>query len=339
MIEEGFTKKVLDHGHIKLIECMGRDERVVEAARQSTGKGFISWAPYTLCNSCELAWDETATIYLSDEDGVFAPSKDPNCKHESTMKYPQGDMGLLDNLMRNRHTTPFEMGGEIIFEVKAPIMVFREWHRHRTQSYNEMSARYVQMPNEHYLPDASRIQKQSTSNKQGSAEAWDEEIAMKVISGLGSQQQMIYDSYDEWVEQGLAKEVARLNTPVARYSQMWAKTDLLNWLKFLTLRMRPAAQFEIRQYANIVADVIKDRWPRVWWLFEEYDLFAVRFSRTEMNVLRRMMFNFTDANDEKALRQEIESFLTGTDSISNQTKRKEFLLKLEKGGVEMLANP
>lgn len=336
MIEQGYTKKILDHGHIKLVEWMGSDERVVEAARQSTGKGFISWDPYDLCKGC----GRVVRMKISD-GSVRAQQHGPECDdvapiNASLESFPNGDMGLLDNLMRNRHTTPFEMGGEIIFEVKAPIMVFREWHRHRTQSYNEMSGRYVQMPNEHYLPEPGRIQKQSAASKQGSAEAMDQTFAMKVIAGLEGQQQMVYDSYDEWVEEGLAKEVARLNTPVSRYSQMWAKTDILNWLKFLTLRMRPAAQFEIRQYAEVVGEVIKSRWSRIWWLFEEYDLYAVRFSRTEMEILRKIIGEVELPPGPEHI--DLISGVAKKNGLTG-TRLKEFVLKVDKGGKELLANP
>jgi thymidylate synthase (FAD) len=107
---------ILDNGYISLIETWGSDERIIEAARTSTDKGFLGWGT----------------------------------------KEAPGDEKLLAYLSENRHDTPFEFGG-LVIEVQAPIFVFREWHRHRTQSFNEMSARYVQMPNLHYLPSTQRI--------------------------------------------------------------------------------------------------------------------------------------------------------------------------------------
>lgn len=245
---KGRQEKVLNAGYVKLIDFMGSDEEVIEAARMSTGKGFISWEPY-----------ENA---------------------------PRGDLGLLETLMENRHTTPFECGGELHIEVQAPIFVFREWHRHRTQSYNEFSARYAQMPNLHYVPELDRYQRQSTTNKQGSAEPMAEEDALDYRETHSSEQVDIYANYDRMVRNGLAKEVARINTPVSRYSKMRAKTDIWNWLHFLGLRKPANAQWEIRQYADVVGDIIQQLWPRTYALFEEHVLNAVRFSASEMEVLR-----------------------------------------------------
>lgn len=257
MIEKGEQFPVLDHGYVKLIDWMGGDEDIVEAARMSTGKGFISWDPY--------------------------PGRPED-----------GDTGFLEFLLKNNHTSPFEMC-ELVIETQAPIMVYREWHRHRTQSYNEFSARYAQMPDLHYLPERSRIQAQNKKNKQGSAEPVSLEEADAMLLVLKGQQDEVYGTYDKWVEDGIAKEIARLNTPVSRYSKCRMKTDLLNWLKFLNLRMRPNAQWEIRQYANLVASIIEDLFPRTYRLFEEYMLHAVSFSRTEMIVLGKF-FQFHPDN-------------------------------------------
>lgn len=314
-MEKGTKFQVLDHGYVTYIDSMGTDESIVEAARMSTGRGFISWDRYERCEKCDkvriyTAGGETKNI------GQFCV--DNGTDHKWT-NYPQGDMGLLDNLWRNKHATPFEMV-ELSIEVQAPIMVFREWHRHRTQSYNEFSARYAQMPDLHYLPKPERIQKQSASNKQGSAEVY--ENGSDIISELQRQQEEVYGTYDAWVGNGIAKEVARLNTPVSRYSKMRAKTDLRNWFAFANLRERPGAQWEIRQYANIVGDIIKSLWPRCWSLFEEYDLYGARFSRTEMAILLR---NIPIA----AIEMDAERHLSGA-------KLKELMTKLKEGGSKIL---
>lgn len=275
-MERGWTKEVLDHGYVKLIDYMGSDEAIIEDARMSTGRGFISWEPYERCEKCE---------------GTRALGKGnwgARCEHE-WKSFPRGDLGLLEHLYRERHTSPFECGGELKIEVYAPIMVFREWHRHRTQSYSELSARYTQMPDVHYLPSPERIQKQSASNKQGSAETLDEELARIIIDDLALDQQNVYTSYENHLGRGVAKEVARINTPVARYSKMRAKTDLHNWLGFCRLRMAKNAQWEIRQYANIVAEILGALWPRTFALFEEWDLHGVRLSRTERRRLVEML--------------------------------------------------
>lgn len=183
------------------------------------------------------------------------------------------DEKLLGFLYRNKHATPFEMGG-LTIEVKAPIFVFREWHRHRTQSYNEMSARYVPLPDESYLPTMNRIRdgaNTATTNKQaqgngtaleyGLASDWREELR-----DLYAHAQRVYE---KGIEIGVPKELARLAVPVARYSRMRASANLRNWLGFLTLRMAPNAQWEIREYANAVGVIIAEKFPRTWALFQE----------------------------------------------------------------------
>lgn len=128
------------------------------------------------------------------------------------------------------------------------------------------------------------------ASEQGSGESVSEGLAVTTITQFQMEQEQIYASYNEMVNiEGIAKEVARLNTPVSRYSKMRAKTDLRNWLGFLMLRMAPNAQWEIRQYAQAVAEMVKAIWPRTYALFEEHDLHGAHLSRTEANVVREML--------------------------------------------------
>jgi len=190
----------------------------------------------------------------------------------STGKGFQGwetDQKLLVYLYNNKHATPFEMAGMVI-EVKAPIFVFREWHRHRTQSYNEMSARYIPLPDENYTPSIERLMMPGGTNKQAQstgsplnnygATAWQYEL-----EALYKHAQRVYE---HGLLAGVPKELARLAMPVSRYSRMRASANLRNWLSFLTLRMAPNAQWEIRQYANAVGALISEHFPRTWKLFE-----------------------------------------------------------------------
>lgn len=284
-MERGHEIKVLDHGYVRYVDSMGTDESVVEAARMSTGRGFVSWEPYRRCKKCDGVRAATFTVEDVFLESGRGGSKD--CEHD-WQDFPRGDLGILDFMYRNRHATPFEFC-ELHIEVQAPLMVFREWHRHRTQSYSEFSARYSQMPDLHYLPTLDRFQRQSSTNRQGSAETIPQGDAAAMRDGLRRQQESIYRDYDADVRYGLTKEVARLNTPVSRYSKMRAKTDLRNWLAFLLLRMSPNAQWEIRQYANAVVEIVKAIWPRTYELFEEHDLCGVRLSRSEVALLRRML--------------------------------------------------
>lgn len=219
-------KKILDQGYVALVESWGSDERVIEAARMSTGKGFEGW---------------------------------------------EKDEKLLAYLYNNKHSTPFEMGGMVV-EVKAPIFVFREWHRHRTQSFNEMSARYIPLPNENYTPSMERLTlgaNTATTNKQaqGNGVQLTEDAAANWVRQLTALYAQAQDVYEAGISLGVPKELARLPVPVARYSRMRASANLRNWLAFLTLRKAPAAQWEIRQYADAVGELIAECFPHTWVLF------------------------------------------------------------------------
>lgn len=224
--------KLLDHGYIKLIENWGSDETIVSSARMSTGKGFKGW----------------------DLDEKF-----------------------LSFLYNNKHMTPFEMAG-VTIEVKAPIFVFREWHRHRTQSYNEMSARYIPLPDENYVPTVERIlmaveNSKETKNKQEQARTFfgmfSERDALeyqKSLTYMYESQQVLYDNALAF---GIPKELARIHLPVGRYSVMRASANLRNWLAFLTLRNDPAAQHEIRVYAEALQGILEGIYPRTMKLFND----------------------------------------------------------------------
>jgi len=278
--EESGIYSVLDYGYLEMIRSWGSDEEIIETARMSTDKGFLGWdpGPCPTCSSRGVLPPEAPGIAgpaiqrdpPAASRGSFAPC--PDCGGKGTIP---GDAKLLAYLYEHKHSTPFEFAG-LTIEVQAPIMVFREWHRHRTQSYSEMSARYVQMPNIHYVPSIQRILDSSkkSGNRQvsgagvlvhdGLSGFTQEELAEVIQRDIRAEQQKVYDQYERLLKMGVSKEIARIDTPVSRYSRMRATGNLRNWLAFLTLRMDPAAQFEIRQFAWCVGDVIEQEFPRTW---------------------------------------------------------------------------
>ncbi len=265
-------KQVLDHGYLKFIEAWGKGEAgvpeagIIEAARQSTQGNFRSWEGYSLCEVCG-SWQACGVMEHVGEDA---------CKElEHVWKeYPRGDMGLLSFLFNGKpqHATPFEFCGMVI-EVQAPIAVFREWHRHRSQSYNEMSARYAPLPDLNYIPTVERLMMSGSKNKQAGAVKGADELTEGAASACANLLQESYvkaeATYQYCLGSGVPKELARLCLPVGRYSRMRACANLRNWLAFLTLRMDAAAQWEIRQFANGVGDFIAEHFPRTWSLFCE----------------------------------------------------------------------
>lgn len=180
-----------------------------------------------------------------------------------------GDERLLKHLYTHGHTSPFEMAGAQ-FEVQAPLFVFREWQRHRTQSFSELSARYTQMPDLHYVPEPERVQAQSRHNKQGSNGALDPLIVDEFLRRVREEQAMVYENYQWALDHGIAREVARLDTPVSRYSRMRTQAVLKNWLDFLRLRQSEEAQAEIHACADIIDEILTQRFPRTMELFHQY---------------------------------------------------------------------
>lgn len=258
---------LLDHGYLKLIESWGSDERIIEAARMSTQKGFLGWGPK--CRSCGLVFTPDAGPCPSPSTGE--PLVD--CGVGGHYFDAPGDEKLLRYLWENKHATPFEFAG-LVIEVQAPIFVFREWHRHRTQSYNEMSARYTPLPDLNYIPTMDRLMLNAAgTNKQAGSAAGAEALTLEAAEeerrDLAEEYAFAEDRYQRALKRGVPKELARIRLPVGRYSRMRASTSLRNWLGFLTLRMAPQAQWEIRQYADAVGELIAERFPRTWQLFSE----------------------------------------------------------------------
>ncbi len=194
---------------------------------------------------------------------------------------------LVRFLLRHKHTTPFE-GSVMKFEVRAPIMVIREWFRHRTFSYNEESGRYKQLDPLYYTPEEDRISYQAKSNHQGSGEMHPE--AAKFVQEWHEEQVAFEEGYNELIQtHNVARELARLNMPVSHYSTFVVTGNLLNWFRFLQLRMDETAQYEIRVYANAIFEIAKQYFPRSFEAFEDYWLEAVTLSRREKELLAKML--------------------------------------------------
>lgn len=246
---------VLDHGFIRVIDYMGTDNAIVQAARVSYGKGT---------------------------------------------KKTREDAGLINYLLRHRHTTPFEMC-EIKLHIKLPIFIARQWIRHRTANVNEYSGRYSILDREFYVPAPEHLAAQSISNRQGRGDVLEGEEAQRVLDILKSDAQQCYDHYQEMLnedevgnvvdedKQGLARELARMNLPVNFYTQWYWKIDLHNFMHFLALRADDHAQYEIRVYAQAMLDVLK-RWvPITYAAFMDYRMGATEISQKGLDIVRRMV--------------------------------------------------
>ncbi len=271
LLEKEF--KVLDHGFVRLLDYMGDDSAIVQAARVSYGKG--------------------------------------------TKKVSE-DRGLIRYLMRHRHTSPFEMV-EFKFHVKLPIFVARQWIRHRTANVNEYSGRYSVMKEEFYLPKPEDIRYQSTVNKQGrSPEEVPAELKGKLVEILKKTQTETYAKYRELIEDDLARELARIGLPLSLYTEWYWKIDLHNLFHFLRLRLDPHAQEEIRQYAVVMADMVKAVCPIAYEAFMDYQFHSLYFSGPELTIIKEGLAGLSLSKDDL-----IEEGLSKREAV-------EFLEKLRK---------
>ncbi|MFM8840527.1 MAG: FAD-dependent thymidylate synthase [bacterium] len=244
----------LDKGFVRLIDVMGDDASIVQAARVSYGSG-------------------TKKV------------------HE--------DRGLIRYLLRHAHTTPFEMV-EFKFHVKLPIFVARQWIRHRTANVNEYSGRYSEMKDEFYTPAIQDIRPQSISNKQGrSDETLPEGMAEQAATAFKQGQDDAYAQYQEFLELGIAREIARINLPVSNYTEWYWKIDLHNLFHFLRLRIDAHAQYEIRVFAEAIAELVKPFVPHAWEAFEDYILNAHRMTAPEMRVMKHILNSVSMPTDEQ----------------------------------------
>ncbi len=238
---------VLDHGFVRVVDYMGDDSAICQAARVSYGKGT---------------------------------------------KAVSNDEGLIRYLMRHWHSTPFEMC-EIKLHVKLPVFVARQWIRHRTANVNEYSARYSILDREFYIPAPDHLNAQSVVNNQGRGELLQGEEAARVLDILKTDSNRCYDNYEAMIsdegQDGLARELARMNLPANIYTQWYWKVDLHNLFHFLRLRADPHAQYEIRVYAEMICKIIADWVPAAYGAFEDYRLGGAQFSGKGMDVLRRML--------------------------------------------------
>ncbi|RJE86549.1 FAD-dependent thymidylate synthase [Paracoccus onubensis] len=250
---------VLDHGFVRVVDYMGDDAAICQAARVSYGRGT---------------------------------------------KSVQNDEGLIRYLMRHWHSTPFEMC-EVKLHVKLPVFVARQWIRHRTANVNEYSARYSILDREFYIPAPENLAAQSSVNKQGRSEVLEGDEAARVLDLLRQDAMRSYDHYEDMLsqdgQQGLARELARMNLPANIYTQWYWKVDLHNLFHFLRLRADAHAQYEIRAYADALCDIVADWVPAAFGAFRDYRMDAVSLSAGAVSVLKRRLAGETVAQEDSGM--------------------------------------
>lgn len=261
---------ILDHGYVELVEAWGHGSKNESKPTIDELERILQEedaAPVTIQADGSIA-------SLDYEVGIIEAAR------QSTQGNFQGwekDAKLLKRLHDHQHATPFEFAG-MVLEVQLPFFVVREWQRHRTQSYNEASARYAALPNLSYLPAADVIVERSfkaaaiTNRQAASVADPDENRIRSWVAASELLSSILEEHYQEGLAAGVPKELARKKLPMDRYTRMRCCANLRNWLAFLRLRLHPDAQWEIQQYAHAVGACIEQTFPQTWKLFTEEGL-------------------------------------------------------------------
>jgi len=236
--------------------------------------------------------------YMGDDSAIVQSAR---VSYGAGTKKINLDRGLIQYLIRHKHTTPFEMC-EIKFHIKLPMFIARQWIRHRTANVNEYSARYSILGKDFYLPERDQLAVQSSTNRQGrDAETLNDDEAARTLEILKGDALQCYAHYEEMLNEDmegnivdesrakLARELARMNLPVNFYTEWYWKIDLHNLLHFLHLRADPHAQYEIRVYAEAMLDIVKKWVPLTYEAFMEYSVNGTNMSNNAMNVIKQMI--------------------------------------------------
>ncbi len=290
----GVPIKCLDHGFVYLVDYMGNDEAIEQAARVSYGRDA-------------------------------RPVSDTQT--------------LLRYLLRNDHTSPFEMAS-LKFHAKMPILTARQWVRHRTAKINEISGRYSKLPKEYYVPEPEVLAEQSKSNKQGRGKALEHDQALKKISVIKQTCEEEYAKYEGLLnddgtgqpirsgEPMVAREIARGVLGTNFYTEWYWKIDLHNFMHFSKLRTHPHAQYEIRVYAEAMARIAKEAFPITWRAFEDYERQAMRLSAVEKKILAEVL-------REKGVRVSLPELMTAAKNagLTNKREKEEMAEKWQELGL------
>jgi len=242
----------------------------MDRQRPVLDKGFVRLVGYTvdLVDTKPLGFDDHLP-----QNGFIVENwhtLDSQIVRAARVSYGAGTKTLRDDekliryLIKHEHWSPFEMV-EFKFHVKAPIFVARQWFRHRTASVNEISGRYSVIEDEFYIPEKWRLQ--DTKNRQGSLGELDPLANEYATDAYTEALEYAYKAYEALLSAGVAREMARMVLPLCTYTQFYWKQDLRNLLHFLKLRLDNHAQWEIRQYAEAILQLIEPLVPvtmRAW---------------------------------------------------------------------------
>lgn len=220
------------------------------------------------------------------------------------------DEALIDYLIRQNHTSPFEQV-VFTFHLKMPIFIARQWMRHRMGRMNEMSGRLSVMKEEFYIPSIENMDPQVKDKLERALTPLEPEEARAIQKDFEKGQKKSYEAYKSLIEKGLAREIARINLPLSLYTEFYWQMDLNNLFRFLKLRLDSHAQLEMREYAKVILDLIRKVCPLAVSSFENTILNAVSFNGEEIEALRKVMAGQDNPLKGKKLDRLLTKFKTG----------------------------
>lgn len=273
---KGKAFPVLDDGFVRLVDVMGDDAAIVQAARTS---------------------------------------------YQNGTKRVSEDRDLLRYLMRNQHSSPFE-SCQIKLFVRLPIFVERQWARHRTAGWNEVSGRYSELPEEFYVPDACNVKAQSQTNKQGRGEELPSDVVDDFVVDCETNGEAVFEDYRKHLSAGVSREIARINLPLSTYTEKVWWINLHNIFHFLGLRMDSHAQLEIRQYATTIGEqIVAPLFPIAWQAFLDYRFNATSLSALEQRAIVEREFRPACLQVEYGMsKREVGEYLEKCEKLGLMTK-------------------
>lgn len=321
---------ILNDGFICLVDSMGTDASICQAARVSYGNDSRE----ITCPNCK----HNDKLNLTPNGTWLCHSCGNSFKNNNEI---QKDTDLIRYLLRHGHTTPFEMC-EVKFLVRVPMDCWRQWIRHRTANVNEYSTRYTEAIDSQQTTDPTEWRLQATNNKQGSSgyltewpegyqpntffkpEALEHKTPGDYLSAMEETfHEQAKDLYKERLAICIAKEQARKDLPLSTYTEAYWKCDLHNIFNFLRLRMDSHAQLEIRSYANAMAEIVKQLYPIAWQAFEDYQLNSMRLTALDIEAFKDLTSHAIEESEEQTLQR----------IFTNKREREECIIKLTKLGI------
>ncbi len=250
--------------------------------------------------------------------GDFAVVQAARVSYQGGTTKASDDRTLLRYLLRHYHTTPFE-NCELKWHMSMPIFIARQFIRHRTANVNEESGRYSVMKEKFYVPTIENMRKQSNKNKQGGNEPMDAVTAQELIDSETEHDRRCYELYQKRIAAGMARELARDVLPLNLYTSWYWKNDMWNTMNFLRLRMDSHAQYEIRELAGAMYQIIQPLFPDCMEAFDDYVNMdnVVRLTRLDKTIVSAITAahhwseDQADAGEIKQRWQQVEQIAAG----------------------------